>query len=97
MVRALTSHQCGPGSNPGLSLSLVLSLAPGGFTSGTQGYPSPQKPTFLNSNLTRNQVNKEPQSGCAISKFLFILNSCFLAANVRKTEKNPPHLLSFPH
>ena len=81
MVRALTSHQCGPGSNPGfdaicgLSLSLVLSLAPGGFTSGTSGtpgYPSPRKPTFLNSNLTRNQVDKEPHSGCAISKFLFI-------------------------
>ena len=78
MVTALTSHQCDPGSNPGsdvicgLSLSLVLSLAPGGFTSGTPGYPSPQKPTFLNSNLTRNQVDKEPHSGCAISKFLFI-------------------------
>ena len=77
-MRALTSHQCDPGSNPGsdaicgLSLSLVLSLAPEGFTSGTPGYPSPQKPTFLNSNLTRNQVDKEPHSGCAISKFLFI-------------------------
>ena len=78
MMRALASHQCCPGSNPGfdaicgLSLSLVLSLAPGGFTSGTPRYSSPQKPTFLNSNLTRNQVDKEPHSGCAISKFLFI-------------------------
>ena len=77
-MRALTSHQCDPGSNPGsdaicgLSLSLVLSLAPEGVTSGTPGYPSPQKPTFLNSNLTRNQVDKEPHRGCAISKFLFI-------------------------
>ena len=77
-MRALTFHQCDPGSNPGsdaicgLSLSLVLSLVPEGFTSGTPGYPSPQKPTFLNSNLTRNQVDKEPHSGCAISKFLFI-------------------------
>ena len=77
-MRALTSHQCGPGSIPGvdavcgLSLSLVLSLALRGFSSGTPGYPSPQKPTFLNSNLTRNQVDKEPHSGCAISKFLFI-------------------------
>ena len=77
MVRALTSHQCGPGSIPGvdairgLSLLLALSLAPRGFSSGTPGYPSPQKPTFANSNLTRNQVDKEPHSGCAISKFLF--------------------------
>ena len=37
MVRALASHQCGPGSNPGvdaicgLSLLLVLSLGPRGF------------------------------------------------------------------
>ena len=78
MVRALTSHQCRVGSIPsvdaicGLSLSLVLSLAPRGFSSGTPGYPSPQKPTFPNSNFTSNQVDKEPHSGCAISKFLFI-------------------------
>ena len=78
MVRALTSHQCGPGSNPGvdaicgLSLSLVLSLAPRGFSSSTPGYLSPQKPTFPNSNLTRNQVDKESHGGCAICKFLFI-------------------------
>ena len=47
MVRALTSHQCGPGSNPGvdvicgLSLLLVLSLAPGGFSPGTSALSSP--------------------------------------------------------
>ena len=55
MVRALASHQCGPGSNPGvdaicgLSLLLVLSLAPRGFTPGTPVFPSPQKPAFSNS------------------------------------------------
>ena len=38
---ALASHQCGPGSNPGvgaicgLSLLLVLCLAPRGFSPGT--------------------------------------------------------------
>ena len=43
VVRALASHQCGPGSNPGvnaicgLSLLLVLSLAPRGF-SGYSGF-----------------------------------------------------------
>ena len=78
MVRALASHQCGPGSNPGvdaicgLSLLLVLSLAPRGFSPGTPVFPSPQKPTFPNSNSTRNQVDKEPLCGCATSKSLFI-------------------------
>ena len=32
----------------------------------------PQKPTLLNSNSTRNPVDKEPVSGCATSKLLFI-------------------------
>ena len=78
MVRALVSHQCGPGSNPsvdticGLSLLLVLSLAPRGFSPGTPVFPSPQKPTFPNSNSTRNQVDEEPLSGYATSKSLFI-------------------------
>ena len=55
VVRALASHQCGPGSIPGLgvicglSLLLVLGLAPRGFSLGTPVFPSPQKPTFPNS------------------------------------------------
>ena len=46
VVRALASHQCGPGSTPGvdaicgLSLLLVLSLAPRGFSPGTLVFPS---------------------------------------------------------
>ena len=50
VVRALTSHQCGPGLIPrlgvicGLSL-LVLYSVPRGF-SRYSGFPSPQKPTF---------------------------------------------------
>ena len=60
VVRALASHQCGPGSNPGvdaicgLSLLLVLSLAPRGFSPGTPVFPSPQKPTLPNSNYIWN-------------------------------------------
>ena len=56
VVRALASHQCGPGSTPGpgvicgLSLLLVLVLAPRGFSPGTPVFPSPQKPTSPNSN-----------------------------------------------
>ena len=53
MVRALSSHQCGPGSSPGvdviclLSLLLVLSLAPRGFSPGSPVFPSPRKPNLL--------------------------------------------------
>ena len=60
VVRALASHQCGPGSIPGLgvicglSLLLVLVLAPRGFSPGTPVFPSPQKTTFPNSNSIWN-------------------------------------------
>ena len=66
VVRALASQQRGPGSNPGVdaicgwSLLLLLSFAPRGFSPGTPVFPSPQKPTFPNSNSTRNQVDEEP-------------------------------------
>ena len=52
MVRALASRHCGPGSIPrlgvicGLSLLLVLFLAPRGFSPGALVFPSPQKPAF---------------------------------------------------
>ena len=58
VVRALASHQCVPGSIPGpgvicgLSLLLVLYSPSRGFSLGTQVFPSPQKPTFPNSNST---------------------------------------------
>ena len=51
------SHQCGPRSIPGLgvkcglSLLLVLVLAPRGFSPVTPVFPSPQKPTFSNFNF----------------------------------------------
>ena len=97
MVRALASHHCGPGSNPsveaicGLSLLLVLSFAPRGFSPGTPVFPSPQKPTFPNSNSTRNQVDEEPLRACATSKLLlkfiyFAVFSIFSTAIFRKRE-----------
>ena len=61
VVKALASPQCGPGSIPGLgvicglSLLLVLCSAPRGFSPGTPVFPSPQKPTFPNSNSIRMQ------------------------------------------
>ena len=54
------------------SLLLVLFLAPRGFSPGTPVFLSPQKPTFPNSNSTRNQVDEEPLCGCATCKSLFI-------------------------
>ena len=50
-VRVLASHQCGPGSIPGLGVICGLSLlvlysAPRGFSPGTPVFPSPQKPKF---------------------------------------------------
>ena len=79
VVRALASHQCDPGSNPGvdaicgLSLLLVLSLAPRGFSPGSPVFPSPQKPTFSNSISTRNCKTTEPLCDCVTPKSLLIM------------------------
>ena len=78
VVRALGSRQCGPGSNPGvdaicgLSLLLVLSFAPRGFSPGTPVFPSPQKPNFSNFQFDQESGDEEPVCGCVISKSLFI-------------------------
>ena len=67
VVRALTSHQCGPGLTPGvdaacgLSLLLVLSFVPRGFSPGALVSPR------LKNQPTRDQVDEEPLSGCATS------------------------------
>ena len=62
VVRAVASHQCGPGSNPGF---LVLSLAPRGVSPGTSVFPSTQKPTLPNSNSIWNP-SKTPK--CFVGK-----------------------------
>ena len=92
VVSAFASHQFGPGSNPGvdaicgLSLLLVLSFAPRGFPPGTPVFHSPQKPTFSNSNSTRNQVDEEPLCGCATCKSLFILFCFILFVNEKEMQ-----------
>ena len=59
VVRALASHQSGPGSNPGvnaicgLSLLLVLSFAPRGFSPATPVFPSSK------TNISKFQFNQE--------------------------------------
>ena len=79
VVRALASHQCGSSSIPGLgvicalSLLLVLVLAPSGFSPGIPVFPSPQKPTFPNSNSIRNpRVTGLPPTLKKVDLFLFI-------------------------
>ena len=58
---------------------LVLSFALTGFSLGTPVFLSRQKPTFPNSNSTRDQVDEEPLNGCATSKsFYFIIITIFL-------------------
>ena len=78
VVTALASHSgftSGVDAICGLSLLLVLSLAPRGFSPGTPFFPSPQKPTFQNSNSTINQVDEEHFVDVLLSKsFLFIYN-----------------------
>jgi len=68
-MRALASHQCVPGSDPGVDAICGLSFSP-----GTPFFTSPQIKAFPNSNSTRDQVNEEPLCGCAISKSLFIVH-----------------------
>ena len=76
VVRALASHQSGPSSNPGvdaicgLSLLLVLSFAPRGFSPGTPVFPSPQKPTLSNSNSIWNARTR-------LNEFIWTLK-CFV-------------------
>ena len=88
VVRALASQQCGPGSNPGvdaicgLSLLLVPSLAPRGFSLGTPVFPSPQKPALPNSNSTRNQVETKNHFVDVLPPnhyllFMHVQNYCF--------------------
>ena len=78
VVRALASHKCCPGSNPGvdgicgLRLLSVLFLAPRGFI---PVFPSPQKPTFSNFTSTRNQVDEElltSKSLSVMSRFVYL-------------------------
>ena len=56
-----------------LILSLVLSLAPRGFSPGTPVFPSPQKQTFSNSNSSRNLVDEEPLKSLTSLLLLLLL------------------------
>ena len=72
VVRALTSHQCGPGSIPGVDA----------FSSGTPVFLPLQKPTFLNSHSTWKQRTKKSyicgSTEIPIYLLFFILTRSFL-------------------
>ena len=77
----------------GLSLLLVLSFAPIGFSAATPVFPSPrQKPTFRNSNSTRNQVDEEPLSGYVTFKSLFIIYLFILWVVIYSADSTIQHL-----
>ena len=78
-VRALASHQCGPGSNPGfdamcgLNLLLVFSVLLREVFLWVLSFSPLLENQITNPNSTMDQVDEEPLCGCAISKSLFIL------------------------
>ena len=57
----------------GLSWLLVPSFTLRGFSLGSPVFPSPQKPTFQYSNLTRNGRQRTTLLMCSLSKSLFII------------------------
>ena len=89
VVTALASHQRGLGSNPDVGWVC-------GFSLGTPVLPSPQKPTFANSNSTRNQVSEEPLYGCTTSKSLFIYLFLFYLFYVSLQGQYSPSYLLCP-
>ena len=98
-MRALASRQCGLGSNLGvdaicgLSLLLVLSLAPRGFSLGTPVFPSPQKPTLPNSNSIWNARTRLKEfiltPKCFVGKQAIFFRQC------KRPHWSPAHILIF--
>ena len=63
-----------PSIEPKCEFVVCSLLCPERFSSGIPVFPAPKK--IPNSNLTRNQVDEEPLSGCATSlNLLFIISS----------------------
>ena len=80
VVRALASHQCGLGSNPGVDaicgLSFVVGFLPCSerFFSGYSGFPVSSKPNSSKFQFDQESGrDEEPLGGCATSKSLFII------------------------
>ena len=63
-----------PASTPYVGVEFVVGSLPCSerFSLNTPAFPCLKKTTFLNSNSTRNRIDKEPLCGCATSKSLYI-------------------------
>ena len=63
-----------PASTPYVGVEFVVGSLPCSerFSLNTPAFPWLKKTTFLNSNSTRNRIDKEPLCGCATSKSLYI-------------------------
>ena len=85
VVTALASHQCGPGSNPGveaicgLSFLLVLSCAPKRFSPGTPFFPLSSKANIFKFQFRRGILAEEQLCACAISKRRYLRMYLFLS------------------
>ena len=77
MVKALASHQCGPGSNPGISYAMWVEFVVGSllcyekFFSGCSGFPLSSKTDISKFQFNQESVNEKPLCGCRTSKSLF--------------------------
>ena len=97
VVRALAAKQCVPGSIPGpggifglSNLSLVLFRAPRGFSPDTPVFPSPQKPTFPNSNSIWIIVRLLSLSAWVIAQALPVFDIKYaFACNLVKSREKP--------
>ena len=101
MVRALASHQCGPGSIPGLgvicglSLLLVLVLAPRGFSPGTPVFPSPLKTNISKFKFDLNTVEEEPPSGSTANPYCVVPENIHTPPTEGIFHMTPPPLWIF--
>ena len=97
-MRALASHQCGSSSYPGvdaicgLSLLLVLSFAPRGFSPGTPVFPSPQKPSI--SKFQFDQESGRRRTTLWICYLQIII--CYYYLIIYLNEKNLIHIITHP-
>ena len=105
MVKEVASHQCSPCSRPvvdaicGLSLLLVLSLAPRGFSPGTPVFPSSQKPTLPNSNSiwnVRTRLNEFLRTPlCSVCKQIKIVQGQYSRGAASLKPVNLIHVFFF--
>ena len=77
VVRALHSHQCGPGSSPGLGIMWVEFVVgshpcPERFFSGYSGFPLSSKTNYSEFQFHLNTVYEKPPSGCATDNSYFL-------------------------